>query len=103
MPWTEIVCKEMPDVLFVVYPDSTDDQYQIRSVPVSPDSFHARADLPAEWAGLRDDALANVCGVADAVFCHNARFIGGAQSQGGALKMAQKALEEHYDNETIAP
>jgi uncharacterized UPF0160 family protein len=92
MPWINVVCKEMPDVLFVLYPDSTDNQYQVRTVPVAPDSFEARADLPAAWAGLRDADLAEVSGVVDAAFCHNARFIGGAYSLAGAQKMAELAL-----------
>lgn len=94
LPWINVVVKEMPDVLFVLYPDSSDRQFQIRTVPVEPESFTARADLPAAWAGLRDADLAAVCGVADAAFCHNGRFIGGAYSCLGALRMAELALEQ---------
>jgi uncharacterized UPF0160 family protein len=36
--------------------------------------------------------LAAVCGVPDAVFCHNGRFIAGAGSLQGALRMAELAL-----------
>jgi uncharacterized UPF0160 family protein len=93
LPWINVVCNEMPDVLFVVYPDSSDKQYQVRTVPIEPESFKARADLPAAWAGLRDAQLAVKCGVPDAVFCHNGRFIGGASSLEGALRMAELALE----------
>jgi uncharacterized UPF0160 family protein len=92
LSWEKVVCLEMPNVLFVVYPDSTDSQFQVRTVPVEPQSFKARKDLPVAWAGLRDKGLAEVCGVADAVFCHNGRFIGGAGSQAGAVKMAELAL-----------
>jgi uncharacterized UPF0160 family protein len=92
MPWFDVVCNEMPDVLFVVYPDSADQQYQLRTVPVTPDSFKARKDLPRAWAGLRNEELATVTGVADAVFCHNSVFIGGAKSLEGTLQMARLAL-----------
>lgn len=92
LPWYNVVIKELPEVLFVVYPDSSDDQFQIRTVPVESESFVARADLPAAWAGLRGAELAAACGVPDAVFCHNGRFIGGAYSQDGALRMAELAL-----------
>jgi uncharacterized UPF0160 family protein len=94
MPWVNVVVKEMPSVLFVVYPDSSDTQYQVRTVPVEPESFVARADLPAAWAGLRDADLAAATGVPDAAFCHNGRFIGGAYSLDGALRMAELALAE---------
>lgn len=94
LPWTNIVSLEMKEVLFVIYPDSSDNQYQVRTVPVEPESFIARADLPSAWAGLRDKDLAAVTGVADAAFCHNACFIGGAYSYEGAVAMALLGLEQ---------
>lgn len=92
LSWFEVVCKEMPDVLFVLYPDSSDQQWQVRTVPVQPHSFEARLDMPRAWAGLRDEALATATGVEDAVFCHNGVFIAGAKSKEGALKLAALAV-----------
>ncbi len=92
LPWADLVCAEMPEVLFVVYPDSSDAQFQLHVVTVEPNSFVARKDLPRAWAGLRGADLAAVCGVEDAVFCHNARFIAGAGSLHGALRMAELAV-----------
>ncbi len=92
MPWTRVVVDEMPEVLFVIYPDSDGDQYQVKTVPVEPGSFTARRDLPQPWAGLRDQELAAVTGVADSVFCHLNLFIGGARSFEGALRLAELAL-----------
>ncbi len=92
LPWTDVVCAEMPEVLFVVYPDSSDTQFQLHVVTVEPNSFVARKDLPGPWAGLRDADLAAVCGVEDAVFCHNGRFIAGARTLQGALRMAGLAV-----------
>jgi uncharacterized UPF0160 family protein len=92
MPWTRVVVDEMPDVLLVIYPETGRPQYQIRTVPASHGSFDSRMDLPKDWAGLRDEQLAAVTGVADAVFCHLNLFIGGARSLEGALKMAELAL-----------
>jgi uncharacterized UPF0160 family protein len=94
MPWTHVVLNEMPEVMFVIYPDSDGDQYQIKTVPVEAGSFTARMDLPASWAGLRDGELASVNGVADSVFCHLNLFIGGARSFDGAVKMAELALAD---------
>lgn len=93
MPWHRVVVNEMPEVLFVVYPDSSGTQYQVRTVPVELESFVARADLPDAWAGLRDAELAKVTGVADAAFCHNGCFIGGAYSLDGALRLAELAYK----------
>ncbi|KVP17297.1 MYG1 family protein [Burkholderia ubonensis] len=93
LPFDPVVCGEMPDVLFVVYPESKGQQIQVRVVPKELGSFAARADLPEAWAGLRDDELALVTGVEDAVFCHNGRFICGARSTAGAIRMAELALD----------
>jgi uncharacterized UPF0160 family protein len=93
LPFDPVVCKEMPNVLFVVYPESRGEQVQVRVVPAKLGTFDARADLPAEWAGLRDAELAEVSGVADAVFAHPGRFICGAKSQAGAIRMAELAVE----------
>lgn len=93
MPWTRVVVDEMPEVLFVIYPDSDGDQYQVKTVPVEPGSFVARRDLPKSWAGLRDQELAAVTGVPDSVFCHMNLFIGGAKSLDGAIRLAGLALQ----------
>jgi uncharacterized UPF0160 family protein len=92
MPWTRVVVDEMPDVLFVIYPDSDGEQYQVKTVPVEAGSFVSRKDLPKSWSGLRDQELAAVTGVADSVFCHTNLFIGGARSLEGAVRMAELAL-----------
>jgi uncharacterized UPF0160 family protein len=92
MPWTHVVVNEMLDVMFVIYPDSEGEQYQIKTVPVEAGSFTARMDLPEGWAGLRDAELAAASGVADGVFCHLNLFIGGARSFEGAVQMAELAL-----------
>lgn len=93
MPWTRVVVEEMPEVLLVIYPDSDGNQYQLKTVPVTPDSFTSRIDLPKSWAGLRDQELAAVTGVPDSVFCHMNLFIGGAKSFDGTLRLAELALQ----------
>jgi uncharacterized UPF0160 family protein len=93
LPFDPVVCAEMPDVLFVVYPESRGQQSQVRVLPKVLGTFDARADLPEAWGGLRDTELARVTGVGDAVFCHTGLFICGAQSQAGAIRMAELAVE----------
>jgi uncharacterized UPF0160 family protein len=93
MPWTHVVVDEMPEVMFVIYPDSDGEQYQVKTVPVELGSFVARLDLPKSWAGLRDQELAAQTGVPDSVFCHLNLFIGGARSLDGAIRMAELALK----------
>lgn len=100
LPWTQVVRKEMPKVLFVISHNIAEQRHMIQTIPVSADSFAARADLPQEWAGLRDAQLAAVTGVPDAGFCHNGRFIASAKSYEGIRAMAAlalQALEEPHD------
>jgi uncharacterized UPF0160 family protein len=92
MPWTRVVVDEMPEVLFVIYPESDTQQHMIRTVPAQLGSFESRRDLPQAWGGLRDRQLAQASGVADAVFCHSNLFIGAAKSLEGAVRMAEIAL-----------
>jgi uncharacterized UPF0160 family protein len=94
MPWSTVVRKEMPDVLFVISHNVGEQRYMINTVPATTDTFEARADLPEAWAGLRDAELAAVTGVEDAGFCHNGRFIAAAKSYESIRTMARLALEE---------
>lgn len=93
LPWSQVVRKEMPKVLFVISHSVAEQRYVLHTVPVSTENFIARADLPASWAGLRDAELAAVTGVPDARFCHNGRFIAAVGSYQGARAMATLALQ----------
>jgi uncharacterized UPF0160 family protein len=93
LPWSQVVRKEMPKVLFVISYSIAEQRHLLHTVPVSPESFDARADLPEAWAGLRDAELAAVTGVPDAGFCHNGRFIASARSYEGIRAMASLALK----------
>ena len=93
LPWASVVRTEMPAVLFVISHSLAEQRYMLHTVSAAPDSFAARADLPAPWAGLRDAELAAVTGVPDAIFCHNGRFIAAAKSYEGVYAMALQALQ----------
>ena len=95
LPWASVVRNEMPKVLFVISYNTTEQRYMIHTVPATVDTFEARKDLPEAWAGLRDEELAAVTGVPDAMFCHNNLFIAAAKSFEGILKMARMALDEN--------
>lgn len=94
LPWSGVVRNEMPRVLLVIGYSISEDRYMLNTVPANPETFEARIDLPAAWAGLRGAELAAVTGVADAVFCHNKRFIAAALSFEGALALARQALAQ---------
>ncbi len=79
------------EALFVISP-RPDGEWMVGTVPKSDNTFERKHYLPKSWAGLRRDELARISGVSDAVFCHRDRFIGAADTQEGALKLAEIAL-----------
>jgi uncharacterized UPF0160 family protein len=93
LPWATLVRKEMPAVLFVISHNLSEDRYMLHTVPAAGDSFEAKRDLPSAWGGLRDEALQQLTGVADAQFCHKGLFIAAAKSYEGALALARQALQ----------
>jgi len=93
LPWSSVVRKEMPKILFVISHSLTEGRYILHTVSVDTESFDARADLPEAWAGLREEQLAAVTGVEDAVFCHTGRFIAAARTYDGIRRMARQALD----------
>lgn len=94
LPWSTVVRNEMPKVLFVISYAIAEQRFLLHTVSAAADSFEARKDLPAAWAGLQGAELAAVTGVPDAVFCHNKRFIAAAETYAGALALARLALAE---------
>lgn len=82
-----------PEPLYVVAPRAADSNWKVETVRVGAFGFENRKSLPAEWAGLRDADLAQVTGVADAIFCHNGRFLAVAKSKEGALELARRAVD----------
>lgn len=92
-PWKRTVHSLSKEALYVIYPSQTG-QWRIQTVPVELGSFDDRKSLPQAWAGLSDQALQEVTGIDDAMFCHNGLFIAGAESFESTMKMASMALSE---------
>lgn len=90
-PWQSII-NDYPDILYVVFPSTTGD-WRVRAVPKHMGGFESRKQLPKKWAGAKSEDLSGITGVNDALFCHPARFIAGARSKEGALKLADLALK----------
>ena len=92
-PWKRTVHALSEDALYMVYPSQTG-QWRIQTVPVEPGSFENKKSLPESWGGLADEALQDVTGVNDAMFCHNGLFIAGTDTFEGAMAMASLALND---------
>lgn len=87
--------KDFPEPLFVVQPARDADKWRVETIGLGwgQEKFKNRKLLPVSWAGKRDLELQKETGVSDALFCHNLRFVAGAVSKEGAIKMAQLAIE----------
>jgi uncharacterized UPF0160 family protein len=96
-PYGEVLQEidEKKEVLFVIYPRKN--EYAIQTVRER--GGVDRKKLPKDWAGKRDEELAVVSGVEDAVFCHTGRFMAVAGSFEGIMKMAELAIKEPREKE----
>lgn len=93
MPFRSAILKTGADhLLFVIHPRDKD--WALTGIRKADDGFEQRADLPAAWAGLTDEALEQASGVKGARFCHNGRFIAVAATREAILAMAQIAADE---------
>ncbi len=88
-PWRSVYLA-YDEPLYVVSPKAS--KWYVYCVPKEEGSYENRKSFPESWAGLRDEDLAKVTGIPDALFCHNGRFLAVAKSKEGALQLAQKAL-----------
>lgn len=82
-----------PELLYIVFPGSENNDYMIRAVAKEKDSFEVRRPFPSEWAGLADTELEQVSGVKGAKFCHKNLWLAGAYSKEAALQMLALTLK----------
>lgn len=92
-PWYEALCSH-PEPLFVIKPGAgLDGRWKVEAVRSDVHTFRNRKDLPSTWAGKIGEELAEISGVADALFCHSKLFIATAGSKEGAIQLAKIAVE----------
>jgi uncharacterized UPF0160 family protein len=84
---------EYPDVHVVIAPDERINEtvWKAKAVATAHHTFVTRVSFPETWAGLRDDELAAVSGINDAVFTHKARFLFVSKSKESAMAAAKLA------------
>lgn len=96
MPWKEFLLdsenEKAKNILFVVFP-SNRGGYNVYAVPKENGSFESRKLFPEKWAGLKDEELSKISGVATATFCHTGRFICATRTKEDATKIARIAVE----------
>lgn len=83
---------ELDGLKYVVFPDEANGMWQVYAVPEPGKPFTQKQSFPESWAGLRENELASVTGVPDAIFCHSKRFLAVATSREGAIRLLELAL-----------
>lgn len=79
------------DILYIIYP--SEENWQLRALPIKKDSFTLRKPLPQSWGGKMDVELAKVTSVEDSVFCHSGLFLAVSKTKEGAVALAHIALK----------
>ncbi|KAF7664598.1 hypothetical protein LDENG_00169410 [Lucifuga dentata] len=77
----------------VMFSQDQNGQWRVQCVPAGLNTFQNRLSLPEEWRGIRDKALSELIGIMGCIFVHAGGFIGGNQTQEGALEMARRTLQ----------
>lgn len=83
--------QDFPEPLFIVCGEDKD--WGVVAMRKEISSFGNRKNFPEAWAGLKDEKLQQITGVADSVFCHRGLFLVVAKTKEGAIKLAQIAVE----------
>eukprot|EP00747_Dinoflagellata_sp_TGD_P178932 gnl/TRDRNA2_/TRDRNA2_28873_c0_seq1.p1 gnl/TRDRNA2_/TRDRNA2_28873_c0~~gnl/TRDRNA2_/TRDRNA2_28873_c0_seq1.p1 ORF type:complete len:368 (-),score=85.01 gnl/TRDRNA2_/TRDRNA2_28873_c0_seq1:74-1177(-) len=80
-----------PLTKYVLFQDSRGG-WRVQAAPAKRAGFENRLSLPKAWCGVRDKELSDLTGIPGCVFVHANGFIGGNETEAGALEMASKAL-----------
>lgn len=82
-----------PEAIYAVYPYESVDGWKVETVPVDMTIMEARKLFPDSWRGKNFKEFSEAAGIPDGLFCHNAGFLLGTQTQESALKLAKISLE----------
>jgi urease accessory protein len=85
--------EEAKEIYYVLYSDQSG-KWRVQAVAKSTDSFESRKALPENWRGVRDSSLSELSGIPGCVFVHATGFIGGNETEAGALAMAVAGVLE---------
>lgn len=92
LPWKKVL-SEFPEPIIVAFPEKSSGKWYAQGTLVKiNDNFNRKFYFPEAWAGLRDEELAKISGVKDAVFCHRGQFLIVAKSKEGIVALIKKSL-----------
>ena len=86
-----LLCK-YPEPLFVIHKNRVGEMWKAVSIEKFDGCYESRKNFPKSWWGKQKQDLAKVSGVADAIFCRNGGIFAGAESQAGAIRLAEIAI-----------
>lgn len=89
LPWKRVLVPT--EALFVLSP-RPNGQWTAKAVSRDIHTYELKKPFPSSWAGLSGESLQKMTEVKDAVFCHRNLFMAVAESQAGAKKLAEMAL-----------
>lgn len=94
VPVSALAAIQFPEVEVVICPDDPDSNsnWTATTVRKTLESFESRVQFPESWAGLREEELAEVSGIQDAIFCHKARFLFVAGSKESTVAAARMVV-----------
>lgn len=97
IPWLEIFFEmggASHPAKFIIMPSGR--HWKLRGIPPSlEEKMRVRCPLPQEWAGLLENDLKKISGIAGAIFCHKGRFISVWETREDAIKALNYVLKEH--------
>ncbi|MDE3055324.1 MAG: MYG1 family protein [Verrucomicrobiota bacterium] len=83
---------EVHPAQFVIMPAG--EHWKLRAIPPSRgERMKVRRPLPEEWAGLHEEELQEISGIAGAIFCHKGRFISIWKTKEDAIKALHKVMQ----------
>lgn len=82
--------KLSPSIKFAIMSERRCNRAECASLSEEDDTF--RMPFPDEWAGLHNDALVAVCGIKDAIFVREDRYMAQHKTRRGVLAMVKEAL-----------
>lgn len=96
IPWLENFFElggELHPAQFVIMPAGN--HWKLRGIPPNlNERMKVRKPLPEAWAGLHEEELKQVSGIAGAIFCHKGRFISIWETKEDALKALRWVLQQ---------
>lgn len=95
VPWKEALQKHDKDILYVIYP-SLRGGYNIQAVPDREDKNTLRHPFPESWRGAGAQALQDMTGISDLIFCHMSGFLCAAETLEGAYSTAKLAVQGYF-------